>query len=291
MRYLLLVSVIVNIILLAKIIAMRISVRELRLDFEERAELRTNTLLRVNSRDSEICALASTINETLAKLRDSFNRYMHGDSEVKAAITNIAHDLRTPLTSICGYLELSERLEKSPEMTKYLSIISDRAEYMKKLTEELFEYSVIAGGEVVEEKKEVNVSKALEDCIMNYYPAFEERGIEPVIDITENEVIRTLYPSYVDRIINNLLGNALKYSDGDLEVSLTENGVLRVTNSSKKLSNVDVNKLFDRFFTVENARNNSTGLGLSIVRLFAERMNLGLEAGYEDGKITIEVRF
>ena len=291
MKYLLIISVVINIILIMKITAMRLSVRELRVDFKERATLRSNTLLGVSSRDKQIRLLASSINETLAELRDSFNKYKQGDAEIKTAITNIAHDLRTPLTSICGYLELSERIDKSPELENYLSIINERAGHMKKLTEELFEYSIITGGEISEERKEVNVNKVLEDAIMSFYPALTDRGIEPVVEITEQQITRMLYPSYVERIINNLIGNALKYSDGDLEVSLSESGKLRVVNSSKALSSVDVNKLFDRFFTVENARNNSTGLGLSIVKVFAERMNLSLDAVYEDGKIAIEVGF
>ncbi|MBR4760856.1 MAG: sensor histidine kinase, partial [Lachnospiraceae bacterium] len=116
-------------------------------------------------------------------------------------------------------------------------------------------------------------------------------GIMPVLEITEKRVVRMLYPSYVERIITNLLSNAIKYSDGDLEISLSEDGKLRVANSAKELSNVDVNKLFDRFFTVENARNNSTGLGLSIVKLFAARMDCGLGAKYENGKLVIEIQF
>lgn len=291
MKYLLIVSIVINVILGMKILAMRISIKELRIDFAERAELRSNTLLGVSSRDKQIRLLATSINDTLTKLRDAFNKYKLGDDEVKTAITNIAHDLRTPLTSILGYLELSERLDKSPEMEKYLDIIKDRAEHMKKLTEELFEYSVITGGEIREEKTKVNVNKALEDCIMSNYPALQSRGIEPVVEITETPIVRKLYPSYVERIMNNLVNNALKYSDGDLEVKLSDSGKLTVANSAQELSNVEVNKLFDRFFTVENARNNSTGLGLSIVKVFAERMNLDLSADYVDGKIVIEIDF
>ena len=291
MKYLLIISIVINVILGMKILAMRISVKELRIDFAERAELRSNTLLGVSSRDKQIRLLATSINDTLTKLRDAFNKYKLGDDEVKTAITNIAHDLRTPLTSILGYLELSERLDKSPEMEKYLDIIKDRAEHMKKLTEELFEYSVITGGEIKEDKTKVNVNKVLEDCVMSYYPVLQSRGITPVVEITETPIVRNLYPSYVERIMNNLVSNALKYSDGDLEVTLSDSGKLTVANSSQELSAVEVSKLFDRFFTVENARNDSTGLGLSIVKIFAERMNLGLRSDYQDGKFIIEIDF
>ena len=291
MKYLLIVCLIVIVFLVMKIIAMRLSLKEMREDYEERAKLHTNTLLTVQSRDRRIRELASTMNETLAQLRDSYNRYENGDQEIKKAITNISHDLRTPLTAISGYLELAKRQEKSPEVEKYLSIIEGRTEHMKKLTEELFEYSIMTGGEITEEKQDVNVGKMLEDCIMNYYPALKARGIEPVIDITEEKIVRQLYPTYAERIMNNLFSNALKYSDGDLEIALSADGRLKFANSAPNLSSVDVNKLFDRFFTVENARSSSTGLGLSIVKIFAERMNCSVHADYVDGRIIIEVGF
>ncbi len=291
MKYLLILCLIVIVVLIMKIVAMRLSIKELREDYEERASLRTNTMLTVSSRDKEILKLAVTLNKTMVKLRDSFNRYENGDREIRTAITNISHDLRTPLTAISGYLELAKRQEKSPEVEKYLSIIEGRTEHMKKLTEELFEYSIMTGGEITEKKQDVNVGKMLEDCIMNYYPALKARGIEPVIDITEEKIVRHLYPTYVERIMNNLFSNALKYSDGDLEISLSDQGKMRFVNSAPNLSNVDVNKLFDRFFTVENARSSSTGLGLSIVKIFAERMGCSIKADYTDGRIAIEVGF
>lgn len=291
MKYLLIVCLIIILFLSMKIIAMRLSLKELKEGYEERARIHTNTLLTVSSRDRRVRELAVSMNKTLEKLRDSYNRYENGDQEIKKAITNISHDLRTPLTAISGYLELAQRQEKSPGMEKYLSVIENRTEHMKKLTEELFEYSLMSGGEITEDKQEVNVNRMLEDCIMNYYPVLKARGINPEIYITDEKIVRNLYPTYVERILNNLVSNALKYSDGDLEIMLSDEGILRVTNSSDKLSNVDVNKLFDRFFTVETGSRNSTGLGLSIVKLFTERMDLSLNATYENGKIAIEVGF
>ena len=161
MKYILILSVAVNIFLLMKLIAMRLSIREIRTDFTEKGSLNSNTLLRISSRDKEIRSLAEAMNETLVSLRDAFHKYERGDAEIKAAITNIAHDLRTPLTAICGYLELGEKLDKSPELERYLSVIAERAGHMKKLTEELFEYALISGGEIREEEQEL-IQKALE---------------------------------------------------------------------------------------------------------------------------------
>ena len=150
MTYLLCLSVLVNILLIIRIIFIRYSIKQLRIEYDERATLRSNTLIRVSSIDPLIMALASSMNKTLKLLREAYNRYEHGDMEIKAAITNISHDIRTPLTAISGYLELAKKQDKSPELSKYLEIIEGRTEHMKKLTEELFEYSVITGGEITD---------------------------------------------------------------------------------------------------------------------------------------------
>lgn len=291
MKYILIASIVVNVLLFLKILSMKKSLRDLKTDFSERAKLDSNTLIGVSGRDKEIRELADTLNETLSLLRDAYHKYRLGDAEVKTAITNIAHDLRTPLTAICGYLEMADKLEMSDEVRRDLSIISERAEYMKKLTEELFEYSVITTKEVTEEKRNVFVNRVLEDCMMNFYPAFTERGIEPEVNITDERIERMLYPSYVERIFSNLLNNALKYSDGDLSIELKDDGLFKISNTSYALSKVDVEKLFDRFFTVESARSNAGGLGLSIVRTFAQRMNCPLKGYYENNKLVIEIKF
>lgn len=291
MKYILFISICLNLALFIKIAAMRISLKELTRDYRERAELDSDTLIGVSCRDRRIRELATAMNETISSLRTSYHSYKQGDEKLKAAITNVAHDIRTPLTAICGYLELAERMEKTPELRKYLDIINERALYMKKLVEELFEYSVINSKNNKEEMQDVNINQVLEDSIMNLYPSFLEYDIDLKADISEKEVIRKLYPSYVERIFNNLLSNAIKYSDGDLEVTLTENGKLTMKNSASSLDKVKVGKLFERFYTVENADKNSAGLGLSIVQSFAEKMNCPINADYVEGKLVIEIEF
>ena len=291
MKYLLAIAIIVIILLLIKIIAMKKSVRNLRADFVARGELDTNSLIGIDSRDKDLRELTDDINKTLTELREAFHKYNLGDNELKTAITNVAHDIRTPLTAIMGYLELMKKQEMTPETEKYLAIIEERCQHMKKLTEELFEYSVVSTSETKEELTEVSLNRVLEDTLMNYYAALVEKGIEPEIDICDERVVRKLYPSYVERIFSNLISNALKYSDGDLRVSLSAEGTVVFANKASSLSNVAVEKLFDRFFTVETAMNESTGLGLSIVKTFAQRMNCQIGAKYEDGSLIIEINF
>ena len=291
MKVALIISIIINMGLIIKLIVMRLSLKELSEDYRERVTLDSDTLIGVSSRDKYIRELASAINDTITEMRGAFHKYRQGDKNIRNVITNVAHDIRTPLTAICGYLELAERLDKSPELKGYLDTISERAIHMKSLTEGLFEYMVVNDIEVPEEKQQVFINKVLEDSIMSFYPSLLDKGIKLDVDITEEKVVRKLYPSYVERIINNLISNAVKYSDGDIAVSLSKEGRFTVSNKASMLDKVKVEKLFDRFYTVENGAANSTGIGLAIVRSFAEKMKCPLKAEYEEGSLIISIDF
>ncbi|MBP0967892.1 MAG: HAMP domain-containing histidine kinase, partial [Oscillospiraceae bacterium] len=254
-----------------KIIHLKKSAREITAAFADRLHTDTNTRIDISTRDRDMCALADSINCQLRILRAEHLRYYQGDRELKNAITNISHDLRTPLTAICGYLYMIEKTDDRDTVKRYLSFIAERTDAMKQLTEELFRYSVIQTEDTETALEDVNVNQALEDSIMGYYGAFTEKGIVPDVEITEQRIVRQLNPAYLSRIFSNLLNNALKYSDGDLEIRLCDSGELTFANTAKELSAVEVEQLFDRFYTVEAARN-ATGLGLSIARTLVERM-------------------
>lgn len=172
----------------------------------------------------------------------------------------------------------------------YLDIIEERALHMKKLTEELFAYSVVMSQEEETELEELLVNRLLEDSLMEYYGALAEKGITPKVDIMYKQILRRLNKIHMERVLSNLLSNALKYSDGDLQVSLSGSGMITFANSARNLSPVLVERLFDRFYTVETARN-STGLGLAIAKTFVERMGGEMKARYENGMLAVEIWF
>ena len=125
---------------------------------------------------------------------------------------------------------------------------------------------------------------------MEYYGALKERNIEPEIQLPENKVVRNVNPAALSRVYANIIRNAIKYSSGDFSVNATEEGVISFTNSSDLLDEIQVGRLFDRFFTVETAHQ-STGLGLSIARDLVDRMGGKVSARYQDGKLNIELFF
>lgn len=283
--------IILVILLTIKIAVLKKSVREIRADFVMSEKGDTNSVIKLSSGDKDIRALASDLNEALSEMRKLYLVYHNGDEEMKTAITNISHDIRTPLTAISGYLELLRPMEKSPEVERYIEIIAERTAHMKKLTEEMYEYSIVSatGSEEVQ-LEDVNLNQALEDCIMDFYGALTEKGIELKVNITETKVIRKLNRIQTDRVFSNIVGNALKYSEGDLEITLDEEGTILFANTAKKLSMISVERLFGRFYTVENARN-STGLGLTIAKAFVEKMNGTIHAEYKDDKLYIILKF
>ena len=276
-------------VLLAKIYFLRKSAKEIAEAFRDRLAADTNTLIDISSRDPYMRKLAADINVQLRLLRRERHRYQQGDLELKEAVTNISHDLRTPLTAINGYLDLLEREETSEKVERYISQIKNRTEVMKNLTEELFRYSVVTSSQELKMER-VDVVRVLEESLLSFYAVMQEKGIDPEIKLPEEPVWRQLDVGVVNRIFSNIISNALKYSDGDLSVVMDEKGSITFCNTAQNLNAVAVGRLFDRFYTVEASRN-STGLGLSIAKILTERMGGSIVAEYRNGKLRILVRF
>lgn len=276
--------------LFVKIRLLQRSMDEIRRQFGERLGQDTNNLIYLPSRDRHARKLAGAISEQLRLLQKQRRQYENGDRELHEAVTNISHDLRTPLTAICGYLDLLEREEKSAEAERYLGFIRNRADALCRLTEELFRYSVLASVQDGAKREPVCLNRALEDSLLSYYAALSEKGICPEISLPETEVMRELDPDALGRVFGNILHNAVKYSGGDLLVSLSPDGVIAFSNSAPDLTPVAVARMFDRFYTVETGRN-STGLGLAIAKLLTARMGGEISAAVNSGVLTIELRF
>lgn len=283
-----LLSVIV-IVLLTKNYLLKKSMREIYTDFENCLSEDTNVQITVSSGDKTVARLAKAINLQLTKLRKIKQQYSDGDRELKEAITNISHDLRTPLTAICGYLDLLEKQNHSEDTERYIEQIRNRSEVLKQLTEELFRYSIISSTPELSYEK-VNLCRVLEESLISFEGTMQQAGIQPEIQMPSVPVWRTLDYSAVVRVFGNIINNAIRYSDGDFEVHLEENGKITFSNTANKLTTVEVGKLFDRFYTVDTARK-STGLGLAIAKTLVEKMNGKIEANIKNKKLNIVICF
>lgn len=282
------ISFVIIMALLARILLMRKAAREIGQDLAYSLAHETNNLITVSTRDKSMCRLAEQINHELRLLRSQRRRFQQGDLEMREAITNISHDLRTPLTAICGYLALLEEEEKTQAAERYLEIIKERTESMRALTEELFGYTVVNGPPPGEESQEICLGSLLEESISAFYAVLTGCGITPCISIPEESVMGRCNKKALSRVFENILSNAVKYSDGDLRITLTRTGDIFFENHASGLDEVQVSRLFNRFYTVETARP-STGLGLSIARSLMEQMHGGIDAFYRDSVLSIHV--
>ena len=171
-----------------------------------------------------------------------------------------------------------------------MEIIKDRADMLVKLSEELFRYSVIISTKDNIIKEHVVLNTVLEESIAAFYTVLTERNIVPEIEISETKVMRMLDRSALSRVFSNLISNAIKYSDGDLEIVLSERGEVIFSNMASGLDEIQVGRLFERFYTVEAARK-STGLGLAISKTPVEEMNGTISAKYENSRLSIHILF
>ncbi|MCI9231785.1 MAG: HAMP domain-containing histidine kinase [Lachnospiraceae bacterium] len=276
--------------LLFKIHMLRKAAGEIADGFADRLVTDTNTLIGISGRDRQMRRLADAVNEQLRRLRAEHHRFCQGDAELKGAVTNLSHDLRTPLTAICGYLDLLEKEEKSEAAKRYIDIIRNRSQLLVSMTEELFQYSVLLSRENNAPGEPVVLNQVLEESIAAAYTVLTERNITPRIRMPREKVVRMLDASALSRVFSNLLQNAVKYSDGDLEITLESTGEIVFANRAPGLDEIQVGRLFDRFFTVESARK-STGLGLAIARSLVEQMGGSISAEYTDDRLHIWIFF
>lgn len=287
---LIVVLIIIIIGLIMKIYLLKKSAAEIEKAFCEKIAEETNTLIDISSRDPRMLELAHSINIQLKELYRKRQHYEHGDLELKEAITNISHDLRTPLTAISGYLQLAKR-EKDPETVKdYLIIIENRTAALKQLTGELFQYTIAVSENEELPLKSVSLNSALEEAVSTFYAVLKQNKIVPDITMPDKKIVRQLNENALSRIFNNILNNAVKYSDGDLQIVLSADGGITFSNHASGLTEIQVARLFDRFYTVNTARE-STGLGLSIAKILVERMGGTISAEYNEKILSIHIRF
>lgn len=288
--FLIAVLVIIIVLLIFKIYVLRKSAREIKMGFCEKINDDTNTLIDISSYDSCMQELADSINSQIKDFYKKRQRYEQGDLELKESITNISHDIRTPLTAIYGYLKLLKREEHSETTKRYLQIIENRTIALRELTEELFRYTVITSDNEDMELEAVNINGVLEESISSYYAVLKQQKITPDISMPEKKIVRTLNANALSRIFGNILSNAVKYSDGDLRIVLSDKGEITFSNHASGLNEIQVGRLFDRFYTVNHV-GASTGLGLSIAKMLTEEMGGTITAEYHDDIIRIHLRF
>lgn len=256
----------------------------------------TDTKVLLSFSSSVIEELAKNINNTLEKKKKVEIEYGRMDKELRQAIANMSHDLRTPLTSIMGYIQLIED-DKVPDMEKkqYIDIVKKRSSALQGLIESFYEISRLEAKEYKLDLKPVNLYGIMCDLILSFYNDFRNREIEPVIDISENIPAIIADENGVRRIFSNLVQNMLRYGNKYVHISLKQQKDSVVTifeNDAPGLRQEDIPHLFERFFTADRTRSGrSTGLGLSITKELVEQMGHTISASLSEGKLSVVIEW
>lgn len=274
--------------LIMKLYFIRKSIENIRTDTNEILKTDTNSLITISLSDKKVRKLANDINSELKNLRKEKLQYENGNQELKRTITNISHDMRTPLTAIRGYIDLIENNKDKEKQKEYINIIERKTNDLEYLTEQLFEFSKTMDIGTQIKKEECCINELLEITIANFYNTFKAKNIIPKINICEEKIYRHLDKGMIIRIFENILSNVIKYSNGSFNLSIDNTGIIVFSNKAETLDESTVKKIFDRYFTVENAKK-STGIGLSIAKQLVELNGGSILAKYIDKTLIIEI--
>lgn len=288
--YLCIIILFITSIISIKYILLKLSLNKLYKDFELIINSDTNNLLTILCNDKNLKEFINKLNKNLKKLRKLELEYNQGNINLKHTITNISHDLRTPLTAIKGYLDILDKKNFTKEQIKYFNIINTKVNDLVNLTEELFNYSKILDKAYLIKKEQVCLNIVLEEVLCSYYDLFKNNNIIPKIDITSNKIIKEIDLICFKRIIENIISNLLKYSKESIYIKLDNTGSITFINKTNKLDKVSVGKIFDRYFTVESSKK-SNGIGLSIAKELVILNNGEITAKYINNKLIIKIVF
>ena len=280
--------ILVIIFLISKIVIINLSIKEIETNIEKILKEDSNRLITISTNNINLKKLANNLNLYIYEFRKQEKKYKNGNQELQKSITNISHDLRTPLTAIKGYIDLIRKDNLNKKQSNYLKIISDKVDILTTLTEQLYDYSKCLDLKDKIKKEKVCINDILEDVLVSYYGLFKQKKITPKILIVEKKIFKYLDKNMFVRVLENIISNALKYSEDNFEVNLLGNGKIIISNKAKFLDMTNVNKIFNRYYTLQTC-SKSSGLGLSIAKQLIDLNGGNIYAKYKNNNLIIEI--
>lgn len=254
-------------------------------------DLTQNQILHLPLPCRQLGRLLSSFNVTLEEIQKERQKYAKREKEFQKQIENISHDLRTPLTVILGYLKLIKKSQSNQttvneELEEAMDIVRHKAEIMKNLVTQFYDFSRLNAGDYQLSLGKVDVARTLRESLMGNYQILEQTHLEIEIDIPERPIWGSGDEGALERIFLNLFQNAGRYADTFLYISIKEyegNVSVSFTNDTQILSEDDLSHLFKRFYMQNDSRNQGgTGLGLTVAKSLAEGMGATLDAAVLD---------
>ena len=244
--------------------------------------LEENRVLKLEAADRDLEEFLAEINRALSEIRREKNEFARREQELKKQIENISHDLRTPLTSILGYLKLMDVQNMPEEERESLDTVRRKAEALSRLIGQFYDYSRVTSEDYLPELKEMDLGRLLRETVLDSWREIEERQLEFTFHIPEGPVMIWGNENGAERIIRNLLQNAGRYAGHFLEITFREGAdrvVMTFENDVSDFTQEDADRLFRRFYVKDPSRNEQgTGLGLTIAKTLAEKMGGDMRA-------------
>lgn len=240
--------------------------------------------------------LLSAVNRLLELREADEAEHRRQEHAIRQQISNISHDLRTPLTSILGYLQLLEGDSLTvEERREYLGIVRGRAKALQSLITSFYDLSRLEGGEYPLSREKVDLYHVLSELVAEFYNDFEQSGFDMTVELAPGLPAVTADPAGVLRVFTNLIRNALEHGQKRMSILLYRQGetvVSAFSNDAAGLTREDVEHVFDRFFTADKMRTGqSTGLGLAIVKALVGQMGHRVTAALDGEMFTVQVRW
>lgn len=257
---------------------------------QERLEENSQRPIDIQLINETLTTTVNQVNQLLEREQATIILHKREQQYVKEAISNISHDIRTPLTAIKGYQQLLAKSELTVEQAEQLAISERHVARLEQLLQAFFEYSYLLTQDPVAQPKKVNATAMMQEIIVGNYLAFEEKGI--CVHMPESTAILETDEQFLLRIFQNVLRNALKYGHDWLSIEIQQTSELitfTIRNGTKTEHNPFPERLLERFQTGDQTRKDSVGLGLSIVALLIKKLDGNVHISHEDFTFRIDL--
>lgn len=261
---------------------------------EINCDIGENRIVTISSPNKQYEQLLIEINKSLQEIRKERVAYAKREKLFKQQIENISHDLRTPLTSMIGYLKIFDTSKLSQEEQEDIKTVIRKAEKLQELITQFYDYSRLTAQDYTLQLTCIEITRLIRTILADAYKELEQRQLKVMTNMSEKEIYAIVDEQAMQRVFQNLLQNAVRYAVSYFEVTVKEVEEymeISFVNDVKDISNRDVETIFDRFYTADTSRSNgSTGLGLTIVKEFVEMMGGKITAQIENSNLTVTIQ-
>lgn len=258
MVYVAIFSILIALFYFIRFIFLKKEIRSVTEQLQERHRDEIDKKISLAFFDKDLEKMAKEINVQIDETKHAIAQKRRTENELKQAISNISHDIRTPMTSILGYIQFLEDDNVPAEIRKeYIMIVKNGAARLKVLLEEFFELSIIESADYPLKTESIQLNDLVLDVLVGFYEEFNQKNIEPTINIPKDDLRVMADSSAVKRVIENLVTNALKHSSGNVTITLKSKPSfveLTISNPALQLKEEDLFRLFDRFYKADQAR-------------------------------------